>query len=46
MVERTPEELRQWLTSLETSSFSVTALGRALVGGLAGLLIYIVTRFF
>jgi predicted PurR-regulated permease PerM len=42
LIERTPEDLRGWLTSLETSSFSVAALGRALIGGLAGLGVAIV----
>jgi predicted PurR-regulated permease PerM len=42
VVERMPEGLRGWMTSLETSNFSVTALGRALVGGLAGLGVAIV----
>ena len=37
LVQRTPDELRGWMSSLQTSSFSVTALGRAIAGGLAGL---------
>jgi predicted PurR-regulated permease PerM len=36
LVEQTPEALRGWMASLQASSFSLTALGRALVSGLAG----------
>jgi predicted PurR-regulated permease PerM len=36
VMQATPEAFRGWLSSLQTSDFSITAFGRALIGGVAG----------